>query len=74
MEIFEKLLSTIVMLIVYIAAGGLFLLFGWNFGVVPTLGSVVGISQISFKTSFWLAMFFSTLGGFFKSTATFKHY
>jgi len=48
----------------------LFLYAGWNYGLVEAVPGT--FSHISFVTSWWLSVFFSTLGGFFKSNFTHK--
>ena len=64
------LLSTMAVIIIYSLIGASFLYWGWNWGLIPALGSSSGLSEINFKTAFWLAILFSTMGGFFKSTST----
>ncbi len=45
--------------------GTLFLYCGWNYGLVEATPTT--FTPISFATAWWLSVFFSTIGGFFKS-------
>lgn len=49
--------------IVDAALATVFVYMGWNWGVVPTFS---GTHEIPWSTAFWLGLFLSTLGWFFK--------
>jgi hypothetical protein len=62
------LMATIVALTLI---GTTFMYVGWNWGLVPTLlDTKMALHEIDFFTAFWLSMFFSTIGGFFKTSVT----